>query len=383
MNLLFQKDLEALMQRREGKCVSIYLPTHRGPAHSEPDRIRFKNLLAEAEKRLIAQEVRTPEARALLAPAHALLDHDLFWRHQADGLAVFLAQGIARYHRLPCPFEELLVVGHRFHIKPLLPLLSGDGRFHILALSQDEVRLLEGTRHGVDEVELKEVPHSLAEALRFDVPEKQLQWHTRAAERGPERAAMFHGNGVGKDDSKDRILRFFRAVDAGLRDVLGNGRVPLVLAGVDYYFPIYQEANTYPGLLRDGVAGNPAGLQPETLHQPAWEIVRPLFERDREAALERFRNFSATGKTSASLKEILQAACQGRVDTLFVRPDVQRWGTFDPEQGRIDEHDECQPGDEDLLDRAVLCTLSTSGTVYPESPANLPEGKPLAAVYRY
>jgi hypothetical protein len=37
----------------------------------------------------------------------------------------------------------------RFHLKPLLPLLTGDGRFYILALSQNQVRLLQGTRYSV------------------------------------------------------------------------------------------------------------------------------------------------------------------------------------------------------------------------------------------
>jgi len=42
-----------------------------------------------------------------------------------------------------------VVVSDRFHLKPLLPLLTGDGRFYILALSQNQVRLLQGTRYSV------------------------------------------------------------------------------------------------------------------------------------------------------------------------------------------------------------------------------------------
>ncbi|RPJ11944.1 MAG: hypothetical protein EHM37_10145 [Deltaproteobacteria bacterium] len=42
-------------------------------------------------------------------------------------------------------FKELAVVSHRFHVKPLLPVLTSDGTFYILALSQNQLRLLEGT----------------------------------------------------------------------------------------------------------------------------------------------------------------------------------------------------------------------------------------------
>ena len=41
-----------------------------------------------------------------------------------------------------------------------------DGIFYVLALSQNEVRLLQATRHSVREIDLTGVPQSMAEALR-------------------------------------------------------------------------------------------------------------------------------------------------------------------------------------------------------------------------
>lgn len=38
------------------------------------------------------------------------------------------------------------MVDDRFHVTPLLPLLAGDGHFFVLALSQNQIGLLEGTR---------------------------------------------------------------------------------------------------------------------------------------------------------------------------------------------------------------------------------------------
>jgi hypothetical protein len=43
--------------------------------------------------------------------------------------------------------ELVVVVSDRFHLKPLLPLLTGDGKFYLLTLSQeDEVKFFEGSR---------------------------------------------------------------------------------------------------------------------------------------------------------------------------------------------------------------------------------------------
>jgi hypothetical protein len=50
------------------------------------------------------------------------------------------------------------------HVKPLLPFLASDGVFYILALSQNQLRLLAGTRHTVDEIDLENVPETLSEA---------------------------------------------------------------------------------------------------------------------------------------------------------------------------------------------------------------------------
>ena len=42
---------------------------------------------------------------------------------------------LSRIHRLPLAFETLVVVANRFHVKPLLPLFMGNGRFYVLAFS--------------------------------------------------------------------------------------------------------------------------------------------------------------------------------------------------------------------------------------------------------
>jgi hypothetical protein len=63
---------------------------------------------------------------------------------------LFLSPGAFHSYRLPLSFGELAVISDRYHLKPLLPLLAGDGSFYVLALSQNEVRLLGASRYGVD-----------------------------------------------------------------------------------------------------------------------------------------------------------------------------------------------------------------------------------------
>jgi len=383
MNLLTKDDLKALIEKHRGWCVSIFMPTHRAGKEIQQNPIRFKNLLGEAEQRLLAAGLRAPEAQKLLKPGQRLLQDSFFWMHQSDGLAVFLSSEMFRHYRLPLEFEELVVVTDRFHIKPLLSLFTGEERFYVLALSQNEIRLFQGTRYSVSEVELEDVPESLTEALKYDDPEKQLQFHTGTPKRTGKRPAMFHGHGVGIDDTKDNILRYFRQIDKGLHELFRKEQAPLVLAGVEYLFPIYREANTYPHLLEEGIKGNPEEFSAEELHEQAWAIVQPLFLKAQEEAAARYKQLAGTEQASNNLKVIIPAAYRGRVEVLFVGVGTQKWGTFDPGTNMVHLHQEAEPADEDLLDLAAIQTLLNGGTVYAVEPEEVPDDAPLAAVFRY
>lgn len=383
MDFLTKDDLKTLMQRREGWCVSLYMPAHRTVPEALQDPIRFKNLLRQAEERLQTGGLRAPEAKQMLASAEQVLDNSQFWQHQSDGLVTFVAADLCRFYRLPLPFQELAVVTDRFHLTPLLPLLSSDGRFYVLALSQNEVRLLQCTRHVVTTVELEGIPKSMAEALKYDDPQRQLQFHTGTPPGTGRRPAIFHGYGVGIDDAKDNILRYFRQVDHGLRELLRGEQAPLVLASVDYLLPIYREATTYAHLMDEGVSGNPEGRLAQELHAQAWKLVEPYFRQAQEEALNQYHQLAGTGRTSTDLRDILPAAAHGRVESLFVAVGVQRWGTYDRATDTITVHQEGQPGDEDLLDLAAMLTISNSGSVYAVEPDKVPGEMPLAALYRY
>lgn len=386
MDPISRPELESLLTPDRGPCVSIFMPTVRAGAETQQNPIRFKNLVREAEGRLAERGVEKGEAAEVLAPAARLIDDHDFWQHQDAGLAVFLAPGFERRYRLPIEVKELAAVEDRFHVKPLLSLLDGDGAFFILALSKGRVRLFEGGRFRVREVDLDGVPTSLEEALGHELTESHLQFHTgTAATRGGrgDRSAVFHGQGAGEEDEKAEIKRYFDILDRGLRERLNDHRAPLVLAGVDYLLPIFREATGYPHLVEGGVHGNPDDLRPEELHEKAWELVEPHFAATRETDAERFHERVGTGRASGRLGEVVPAAFDGRVDTLFVARGVHRWGSFDRAERQLRLDDEPGPGSEDLLDTAAVQTYLNGGTVHAVDPEEVPGDEPLAAVFRY
>ena len=182
---------------------------------------------------------------------------------------MFLAPGWSRVFRLPEEFGELVVVAGRFHVKPLPALLAAGHRFYVLALSQNQVRLLEETPHDVQEAELADAPRSLGDALKYDDLEKELGLHV-AGRGGPGARVVFHGHGAGGEVDKALLERFLRQVDDGLQQVL--------------------RTETGPGA---GAAVRPA-RHPVTIVEALGRLA-PFDEPEVSAAIESVLNSEAVG----------------------------------------------------------------------------------------
>ncbi len=377
MEIFSSSELGRLMQKQTGPVVSIYMPSHR-TGDNQQDPIRLRNLLREAENRLTAYGLRAGATRQLLEPAAKLVSDGGFWQHQGDGLALFAAAGLFLYYRLPQTFDELVTVGERFHIKPLISLLAEDALFYLLAISQKRVRLLQCTRFSEHEVVLEGVPGSLAEAVRYDDPEKQLQYHSAGGD-----GAIYHGQGVGETYEKDAILRYFQQVDRGLQKLLQTGHTPLVLAAVDYLHAIYRRANGYRYLLQTGLEGNTDEMSSSTLRERGWAIISPVLESAREEALALYHDAVGTGASASELEDVVLAARDGRIAVLFLASGTARWGRFEEGGRKITLSDEKTNWDEDLMDTAAFLTLAGGGSVYTLEPEKMPGRAALAALLRY
>ncbi len=264
MRLISREEIKTLLEQPKGNCISIYMPTHPAGQEVRQDPIRFKNLVKEAETSLIDGGLQQKEAMELLQKATEL-DTQEFWEQMGNlGLAIFISEGIFRYHTLPLTFQELVVVTDRFHIKPLLPILNGDGRFYLLALSQNDVRFFEGTHYNINEVELENLPTSLDEALQKDETAKEGQFRigtSRGTSNPASQPGEFHGQGSpDRDKHQEEIVQFFHIINNALHEKLRSQKAPLVLAGVEYLLPLYRQANTYHHLMEEGITGNPETL---------------------------------------------------------------------------------------------------------------------------
>jgi hypothetical protein len=115
-------------------------------------------------------------------------------------------------------------------------------------------------------------------------------------------------------------------------------------------------------------------------------VVAPLFaalaesEEGRRRILALHAGARARGQLLEDLSEVLAAAAEGRVHTLFLVPGRRRWGTFDETSLQVRPHAIRESGDQDLVELAISMTLATGGTVCAVPTTVVVGGSPVAAI---
>jgi hypothetical protein len=381
--MFLKKDLDDLLESEAQPAVSLYLPTHVAGREIRQDAIRLKNLTAQMAERLRA-EWRRSEADAFLAPAASLAADEDFWRHQENGLAVFLAPGFTRVHKLPLAVAEEAVLGPHFHIKPLLPILDDAGPFRLLAISARHSRLYQGSRWTFAEVEGIDLPQGIGVIAGIT----QYENTHYAAPTGRRSGGLDKAQSLGEtpeDLRKTELIELLHRIAAKVEAHVTAKPMPLILAGHPEIQGHFREIASWRELWPEGIAANPEAMRPDELHRRAYAVIAGKCEAARTEALGRLNALLGTRNSKATTRpeEIVKAARDGRVDTLFVSGDEHLWGTFDQAQDRVLAHGNPAPGDVDLLDYAAIMTLRQGGHVtMVERPALPPEARG-AAILRY
>ena len=302
--MIAKTEVKELTNVENEYCVSIYIPAHRGGHESldGQDQIHLKNQLKEVKSKLKERGMRADKLEEFVKPIQNIVDDSDFWRHQSDGLALFLTENLFKKYTVPVHFEAFNYVANDFYLKPLMPLFNGNGMFYILALKNDEVAFYEATRHSIVEIELPdEVPEQLEDRVGYDHEQKSLQY--RSEQQGAKSAAMYHGHGEGSAEEQNELKRYFRAINDGLMTMLhDNQNPPLILCCQDFQYALYQEVNSYENLYEDHISENPSDMDNALLHEKAWNIVEPYFNKKRIEKLEDFKELHGTGKATWKLK---------------------------------------------------------------------------------
>lgn len=387
--MLSKDDLDRLITREAAPAVTLLLPTHVAGREIRQDPIRLRRLVDRAAALLTDRGMRHADAERFLAPARALVEDGAFWRKQDNGLAVFLAPGVFQFFKVPVALPEEAVVGRHFHIRHLLPALADGGRFLVLAVSAAHARLFDGDRHGLTARSDIGMPEGVGE-IAAETEYEDLT-HANPATRGRNAA---HG-GIGRTQNfgegpeelrKTELIEYLRRVVSAIEEHAKTPTVPIVLvAQPEIQGHIRALAKKLPNLTPSGLLENPDSLGEAELHRRAYAVVAPQLTSGR--AIERDRLDQAlndgSGRATTEIAQIIPAARDGRVDTLFLAAEDHVWGRIEERAESILVRKSDEPAAEDLLDDAAIATLLKGGRVEVLPKEEMPESGAAAAIFRY
>ncbi|TVR47627.1 MAG: hypothetical protein EA386_07030 [Rhodobacteraceae bacterium] len=361
-------EIGTLVAARGEALISIYLKTTPETQHIDAARTRLKQLTQDAVTQLEEAGVPKRTIWPVEEQLHDLLDDDDFWRVQANSLAIFVTPDSLRSYRLPSHLTEMVQVADRFHLKPLLRAVSMPQHAFILALAENEVRVIEllGDQPA-KEVRVPDLPKDAASV----------------AGTANVNSRSYSGRLGGGEGQKHHLRQYCRQIDAALRALLSGREEPLILAATDPLLSFYRSVNSYPHLADDAIEASPARVPAHELGSQA----RDILDKVNAAAVADFASlYSAReneGRATTQVARAARAATFGAVDTLLVDIDSVMPGLVDEESGEITFDKDASAASYGIIDEIAGRVIANGGKVIAVRRGDIPQEAELAAILRY
>lgn len=374
--------LERLLQYDRNPAVSLMMPTHRPGHEIRQDPIRFDNLIEAAAERL--NGMRAAGRNALLARARKLVRDRDFWAQRSQGLAVFLGDDFLETIRVPFRLEEELVIGRRFYLAPILPILTENLHFRILTISRHRARLLDANFQSIDEIPAN-LPRGVEEIVQQT--DYQLTHHARRAVPGSRGTGGPALHSFGDDPDavrKAELVEYLHRINDAVGPLVTDQR-PLILCAQPQLQGAFRTVAHLRCLLSEGLSDNPDALTDAELHRLALELMSPRFDAVWVEAKARFDQLAGegTGRALTDPIEIVEAARYGRIDTLFLARGGHLWGEIEERPESLSVRLADAPRGEELLDYAAAQTLRQGGAVKLLPKNEVPRHATMAAILRF
>jgi len=373
-NGISRSQIESLAKWQGNQAVTLYIPTARKGVDVTQGPLKLKNLLVSAEHQLIEGGMRATLARDFLEEASKLGSNSDFWQTRSNGLAIFIGDNHCHVYRLTFEVPELVQVGHRFNVLPLVPGLTRGNPHYVLALDRQNIRLLLCSPEGITEAKVEDLPESIEGFLASAYSEKQAQAHTVGAV-GRAGGVVMHGTGDRGVEQKEQTHQFCLAIQEALRRYLHGAKHPLVLAGTEEIVNEYRDVSKYANTMPDHIVRSLKTLGNSEMRDLSQPIVDGFCDRARLDTLERYRTRAGTGLTSRQLETMPELARAGRLESLLIS---RRVVADNPNERDHTLTPECR----DINDLA-LDTLAHHGDVFLFDQGELTVDELAVAVLRY
>jgi hypothetical protein len=339
--MTLKEQLSKLASEQNRPCVTISLNTHRTHPDNQKDEVMLKNLLKEAEDRIIAEFGKRPVASLLekIENLASEIDHN----YNYDSLHIFLSNDTQEIIKSTWPTRnEIVHISDSFALRSIIKSFNRSESYLIMSLSQSGVKLYEALN---DEV--------IQEIHNADFPFSENMHYNTHSDKG--------------SDSKhldDLVREFLNKVDKALVKVHNETDLGcVVICTEDNYSRLLQVADK-PSAYIGNSAIDYNKTETHHLVKQSWEIIKSIQKERRTKEIAEIKEAVAHGTVVTDLKEIYKAAIDGRGELLMVHED------FSQSVRMIDERDfelikdSSAPGIiDDIVSKIAWEVLSKKGKV--------------------
>lgn len=293
-----KEQLQRLATERNTPCITISLNTHRTHPDNGQDKILLKNLLKEAEERVII-EFGKRNPLLVLEKIKTVAD-EIDVNYNLDSLHIFLSNDTQEIVKSPWETPKNAVhISESFAIRPLIKNYNRSESYLVMVLSQKSVNLYEAMNDGI----VKEIRND-------DFPFSENGFYTTSPDKGSD------------PKQQDNLVReFLNNVDKALVKIHNEtGLQCVVISTEDNYIRLHQVADK-PGIYYGYANINYNNTNTHQIVKQSWDIIKDIQKKRRKVAINEMQEAMATGKVVTDLQEIYQSAIDGRGELLIVHQD--------------------------------------------------------------
>jgi len=290
--------LEKLATEKNTPCVTISLNTHRTHPDNTQDVIELKNLLKEAEKRVVNEFGKRPVTSLL--EKISTIESEIDLNYNLDSLHIYLSNDTKEILRLAWPINENSVhISDTFSIRTLIKSNNRSEEYFILLLSQGGVNLYEALNDGIS-----------SEINNEDFPFSENRHYNTHSDKG--------------SDSKhldDLVREFLNKVDKAVVRIHNDTGLSCVVICTESNYSRLKQVADKPSIYYGYANIDYNNTTTHHIAKQSWEIVKDLQHERRNEAIREMKVAVAQSTVLTDLQEIYQAAIDGRGELLIVHQD--------------------------------------------------------------
>ncbi len=319
-----EEELNLLQKGKGAICISIIVPTHRYSPDRRADKQAVEKAIQYAKEWL---RIKYSESdHTYLHQSLGELYNEIDFMHNPDGLGLYVSDNFKLLVYFPFPVQEKVIVGESFEVRDVFYKKDCGKPYYALLVTENKSRLFRGSWKELVEIQDDHFPAHYEDDYSYNRPSRSTSY-----------AGQAHVKDFEKDKSvveETRFKDFFRGVDRSLGNYL-TANEPVILIGGEKELAWFESTSTHKKNIAGRIHGNYDHQNLADLAAITWPVMYAILQQDRRQVIDEFVEQLGWEKALTGIREIWQAASEGRALKLLVEKDYRVPGFVGKEDKRL------------------------------------------------